>query len=584
MPQSLADIESKTTAEDGIPIHGVYIPADEARDAVFFTACMTKMQEALVYFLADQAMKIETLNRAAIAAEKRKNRLMQAPASSEHDGGRRRGALDAGHGGLNFEVLRSPTLSAFVFTCTASGLAPNPRLTQWIETYSTNLGFFDQSDSTAMTYFKKLMKMQNRYFQNPDSAPALGGDSVIFLRQAHKDRPILEKWLKAKADEYAPIKAIRLEKEGKELQYRVNNHKKFVNYVYTMASNFLSGLEKLYRHEGSINDDDRDNFLHETQATTFSVRVLLTRYLELRDALSRDELLNSLPIGAQIENPKILDEAWLLDTSIAHRDEETLFRFDHIPSEEEMLDRGHVLRWDIKRFDDNGKPLNTTRKDLQPRAGQVMYAMWILHCSSCTLPTNVCRFPGCNKIRSEALADLNEKADKDRFFENSIGDSESEDSSVRTSTNPQGTETSAVVSPSHMINFDNDDNGSDLFSNTSITARRITLEMEMYTHPIAAHMCGTGVHPLELRIKAYLVENLEVQKRHLPVVSIEAEGISPAAEIESEMRRDEEERSQLVQAQYLKVTHKDMTAEGRHLRYVHRRLLQSEKEVKLVSK
>ena len=101
-----------------------------------------------------------------------------------------------------------------------------------------------------MINFKKLMSMQKRYFNNPDTAPALAGDCVLVLRQPDKDKPVLTKWLQTKADENAPIKAKRLEKEGKEFEYRVNNHKKFVSRVFGMAHNFLEALEKIYRHEG----------------------------------------------------------------------------------------------------------------------------------------------------------------------------------------------------------------------------------------------------------------------------------------------------------------------------------------------
>ena len=67
------------------------------------------------------------------------------------------------------------------------------------------------------------------------------------------------------------------------------------------------------------------------------------------------------------------------------------------------------------------------------------------------------------------------------------------------------------------------------------------------------------------------------------ISNYQAEGVAPSAEIELEKKRDDDERSRLVRAQYLKVTHLDMIAEGRHLRFVHRRLLQQEKKSSLAA-
>ena len=91
--------------------------------------------------MAEQASKQESLSRAVNAAHRRAG---QPPLSAQTNANteNRRGAVDAGREGLDFEVLRTVTLSAFVFTSTASQSQPNPRLTQWIDDYSKLPPFF----------------------------------------------------------------------------------------------------------------------------------------------------------------------------------------------------------------------------------------------------------------------------------------------------------------------------------------------------------------------------------------------------------------------------------------------------------
>ncbi len=100
----------------------------------------------------------------------------------------------------------------------------------------------------------------------------------------------------------------------------------------------------------------------------------------------------------------IMDEAFLIDTDVAHVTERQLERFDKLPQPHIFGDRQAVLDWETRRLGQFGVALTSTRHDLAPRAGQVMYALYQLHCFSCDRPTNACAFPGCGAIREQANA------------------------------------------------------------------------------------------------------------------------------------------------------------------------------------
>lgn len=303
----------------------------------------------------------------------------------------------------------------------------------------------------------------------------LYGNGLLLLR-FQEDVPVLKQWLQDRYDEYAPMRELRKQKEGKEREYRIKNHLIYRSGVFKMASNFLTAAEKFYKIDTSNNTDTEDSYNHKTQATTYSIRLLLSRFLELKedeekgvgtgdinlnfvndqDEESQDDendLVNvrmgnggSIGTGREsykfdldggpsladsmtlysagdadgscvtevweaqklmrkkMDHPDIFDEAWLLDSAIAHRDNETLARFDTLPSDDVFEDRQAVLDWDTRRVGLYGVVLEGTRPDLAPRAGQLIYAMYQLHCYSCTLPTNLCPFPGCGRIRSECTA------------------------------------------------------------------------------------------------------------------------------------------------------------------------------------
>jgi hypothetical protein len=78
-----------------------------------------------------------------------------------------------------------------------------------------------------------------------------------------------------------------------------------------------------------------------------------------------------------------MDETFLLDTNVAHVTDEQLLRFDTLPetgNDNLCYNKKFVLEWDTNRVGMYGVKLEGKRDDLSPRAGQLMYALYQLHC------------------------------------------------------------------------------------------------------------------------------------------------------------------------------------------------------------
>jgi hypothetical protein len=552
-----ADVAAASASADDLRgdalLTGIFIPADEVHDCVPFTARSTKWHAALQHFLNPQAQRMVPADADEIKFDSNGRKIIP-PAK-------------------RFEVMRSVTLSAFVFTVTATvpavsstsasdGKESNGRLCAWVDEYVSNKGW--RTDAAGLRHLQHLLALEQSLHgaSAPGTAgvPLLTGDSVLLLRN-NRDLPVLTTWLQGKVDEYAPIKALRIEKEGRETEFRIENHVKFRNAVFAMARVFLDGMHKLFRHEASINNDEEDVKRHLEIATAHSVRVLITRFMELR-AMHEKDSTRDLPTEAKIRHARVLDEAWLLDTAVAHMSHEQLERFDGLPDPtgEVMTGRMGVLEWEVRGVDDLGNDLNEgrSRPDLQPRPGQLMYAMYLMHCSECTKPTGTCRIPGCGAIRCETVGIVDAALRKATKAAASGGSGSGSGSVVVAGTDSTSTSTST-----------ND------LSNAAVEYEPVTVDKDLYSH--LTHLVGTGAHPLELVVKTYLMSTYEFHKALLPVHYTKGDGMLPAAEELEEARLDAKAEDDIVQREYLAMRYKDLLAEGQHLRYVHRRMLGGEK-------
>ena len=379
---------------------------------------------------------------------------------------------------------------------------------------------------------------------NDDSTDVqLRGDTVLLLRFGDDDVPIMREWLKARYDEYAPMRELRRLKEGREREYRISNHLKYRQRIFDMADNFLISLEKLYSLEKSRNDDFIDNYQHETQATTFSCRVLLSRFLELKadaetvggdvKAVGGDGDMN---LEGKINSMDIMDEAFLIDTDVAHSSEKQLERFDELPEEHVFTDRQALLNWETRRVGQYGIALTSVRHDLAPRVAQVLYAAYQLHCGQCKKPSNACAFPGCGSIREQANAVCQEAIVGNHPF--------------------------VLYGYTHTVpmkpNLNHVSLGIDEFND-------YLLELKT-----------TGRHPLERAIRRHLLIEREFENTLLPVYCTPSEGTSPEEEIQRENQIDQLEVDRLERIEYLKLDYRSLLAEGSYLRFINRRRIAPE--------
>ena len=84
-------------------------------------------------------------------------------------------------------------------------------------------------------------------------------------------------WSEDRFQEYQPIRAKRLLKEGKEREFRVNNHTQWVARVYNVAGLFQNTFNKYYNGEvvggsdsdrgNSSNNDNTNNSNNSTNST-----------------------------------------------------------------------------------------------------------------------------------------------------------------------------------------------------------------------------------------------------------------------------------------------------------------------------
>lgn len=97
-------------------------------------------------------------------------------------------------------------------------------------------------------------------------------------------------------------------------------------------------------------------------------------------------------------------EALLLDSHFVYSDEEELLRFDSIQTAQFYTDCVEKLFLKYLR-DNEGEEERGGEKGVEVTVGQVMYAVFKLHCCRCEAPLSSCKFPGCSLVRGQARAD-----------------------------------------------------------------------------------------------------------------------------------------------------------------------------------
>ena len=205
-----------------------------------------------------------------------------------------------------------------------------------------------------------------------------------------------------------------------------------------------------------------------------------------------------------------------------------------------------------------------------------------------------CQFPGCRAIRGECIGILDKVVSSQNFAKSvsltSLGMNTNSSLSrqrrgrgkaamERPNHNPLNTSSSMSDSSNSIVNIPSDVSLSmtkDLGEEEECEPVTIVrADTKLYT--CFKHLRGTGEHPLELVIKAFLSTSDIIQSTMLPVLPGAVEGVTPDLEIAQEEASDKDAMDVVVKKEYLAMKYKDLLAEGLHLRYIHRRILAVEK-------
>lgn len=265
----------------------------------------------IIYIPADEAMSYSCLQTYAVHIPLLQRQLLQ-----------------------RIPTVRLHTLSSIIFTKSAPDVTdgwpgddrPNPRLSRWVREYKQYNGWRKDVEAAKKVAHTSEIEIAHHplaqwegetpYGQDIYSDGLFNGDAMLVLRN-NDDLELIRGWLKARYEEYAPIREMRLQKEGRERQFRISQHAKFRHWIFELGEKFLEGMETIF--------DYRTTAVRENPFfLTSHCRVLLSQYLTLRNICDD----SPLSIEEKLCDPLTLDEAFLLDTDFAHTDE-CLVRFDH---------------------------------------------------------------------------------------------------------------------------------------------------------------------------------------------------------------------------------------------------------------
>ena len=395
----------------------------------------------------------------------------------------------------------------------------NNRLNQWNAEYKEHFGWRTSQEMM-------MNKDYNHDVIFPDSMKKkfknLKGDAIIMLK-SREDFKLINNWMTERYNDYDKIRTLRRKKEGREREWRMDNHKIFRKKVFHLASRFIHSFNHI--HDYKTNEK---LLLSDHDYNAYYSRVLISQYLDLRD-FDEIKINDNINNNDELMFGLVLDEAFLIDYDVAYTDD-NLIRFDdEIPEDQTgiLTDVIPILKRRVEINEDGTKIITGQSHDLQPRPGQLIYAMYQLHCYSCVKPSHICKFPGCSKIRSSA----------DRIIRTQL---------------------------ESCVSEVNDDL---LIANT--------IELKS--------LVGTGRHPLELSIKHFLLTNNELAPRNLRMYYKDAIGISPEEEIKMEKKIDDDEVARLKELEYLRLQYSFITDEARRLRYINRRLVRPEVSMSLTA-
>lgn len=451
---------------------------------------------------------------------------------------------------LGNKYTRNHSLPSFVYTNCEIGLETEPintRANRWMTEYKKHIGWKKDLDYNKMQH-KLKTDLRNYSFCNPD----LRGDVVLFLRNI-EDVALLKQWLSDCYEDYRPIRDARRLRARKEREWRVEKHAYFRRCVFKMASRFKYGCEKMFDHR-THSDEINKNYNESFDLPPYLLRVLFTQFSDMRKLIDdNNNENNDKTMEEKIASISILDEAFLLDTDVAHVTEEALLRFEELPEAHIFTNVTSVLNCKKIRQSKSNKIIYN-RHDLQPRIGQLVYALYQLHCFECTRSTNLCKFPGCPFIRNHA-----ESLMKTGIDENPNPEINSKELVTK----------SQIIKPTIVNDLYLSSDEPPNYSDQIIINNKLSLSDQYKS------LLGTGHHPMEISIKLYLLTSQDFLYRLGACYNVPT-GLDVDDEIAMESEIDRLEIKRVKELEDLRIHWRVIEEEGRQLRYIHRRWIQQE--------
>jgi len=346
-------------------------------------------------------------------------------------------------------------------TFSSGGDTHNKRVQYLIEKFYDNLGWREGNDQLLLLDIirrdeESLLEIsqttsandqQMGGFQNRQQSVFVG-DVVLLFRHGNRDLPIVRTLLEELDNDYAPKRYLRLLKEGKEKLWRQTNHAKFSTFVFQLANVMLKGVEALYSYKNSSLVADvsgvlpfpvkfdvtipktwiESRYVHRIRMNQMAYlqesRALIIKFKQLIDIEAENKksyLDKSKPLTLSS-----YQQALLLDSNSVYFDDEQLLRFDFVQLDHYYFDctesffRNYVRDSCNTQKDSANPPIKQVADNefvdevkVEVSAGQLVYAIFKLHCFSCKEPLNVCKFPGCSIIRGCARVTEVESIDTD---------------------------------------------------------------------------------------------------------------------------------------------------------------------------
>lgn len=480
----------------------------------------------------------------------------------------------------------------------------NPRMNRWMAEYEENLGW--RHTEAARVFMQQCLEAERGIYGSFHDKPRVRGGALLLLRGGTKghspsvanvisEEELVMAWMQERYVEYGPIRELRALKEGKEREWRQGHHAIYVKRMVNLAKRFLPGFEDMYtrpdrlvgRTNYALNKLVNENgpLTKEGRlATPFECRVLLTRFLEshlqyekrwhqlkykLAELNVRRSREKDVDHSLRLEDSEVVgslsgvvfDSARLLDKKFVEDSEEILLNFDSLPDERLYTNLHDVLSIppcddeEVFSHESGDSPADhymhqtfdsIVGKDLRPRPGQIIYALYQLHCFECSIPEMLCCLPGCGIIRAQAAVDCGRRLPTtDIFSDVTFSEAELQKYGVKD-------DIIAEIDPS------------------AEDARFLA----------SLHLRGSGHHPIEIAIRRFMLRGIPVfcSKTHLPAI-LPPPRLEPHEEIAMEKEEDQLVIDNRNHINYMRLRWKYLSTELAKFRCMDRRLLRLRPQV-----